>query len=77
MLVLCKRTYLCNKTKNILFTNKKSYNSIFPNRHESSIIYIWLKDNNNEWCFFNKEVFEKHFEYIEERRNNIINELLN
>lgn len=77
MLVLCKRTYICNKTKNILYTNKKKYQSSMPDQLEGNLIYMWVLDNNNEWSFFNEKEFFKHFEKIETRRNNIIDELLN
>jgi hypothetical protein len=77
MNVLCIRTYICGKSKEILYTTKKKYKFELPHVWQSSIIYAWVLDNNNEWHFFTKKDFFKYFEEIETTRNKIIDGILN
>ena len=77
MKVFCRKTYISKKTKEILYTIKKSYDSFFPSSEfEKDIIYVWILDNNNEREFFSKKEFSKYFEEIDRRRDKIIDELL-
>jgi hypothetical protein len=76
MKVICERSYMCEIKKEIIFTNKKKYDYALP-EDENEIIFIWILDNNNEWVFFTKKTFLKHFETLEIHRNKKINEILN